>query len=137
MALLRKRRDEVLKRLCAIAFTDSVHSISFMEDPKIKQFLKQNAINWAKSSKPLDTKLKSTGGGCPEVSAGHDTHEWTSGSAIESVFKFLDKKIIGKDDEKEKEKEKEEKEGESEHKKDEEGKQGDVNEETKGEKMET
>eukprot|EP01090_Pellita_catalonica_P007577 TRINITY_DN18168_c0_g1_i1.p1 TRINITY_DN18168_c0_g1~~TRINITY_DN18168_c0_g1_i1.p1 ORF type:complete len:450 (-),score=98.85 TRINITY_DN18168_c0_g1_i1:80-1429(-) len=90
MGLLRKREDEALKRLRAIAFTDSVHSVSYRETSRVLEFLKKHAINWVRSDEPLDTKLKAwKGGGCPEISAGHDKHEWTSGTSIESVFKFL------------------------------------------------
>jgi hypothetical protein len=31
--------------------------------------------------------------GCPCVSAGHATHEWTPGASLPSVFNYLQEKI--------------------------------------------
>eukprot|EP01091_Cochliopodium_minus_P020344 TRINITY_DN885_c0_g1_i1.p1 TRINITY_DN885_c0_g1~~TRINITY_DN885_c0_g1_i1.p1 ORF type:complete len:337 (+),score=100.78 TRINITY_DN885_c0_g1_i1:35-1012(+) len=91
--LLRKRTTEVLEKLCAVAFTDAVHSVSPNEDKSIKTFLENHAINWVASLDKLDTpqKLKFNNSGCPLVSAGHEKHEWTSGMCITSVFTFLEK----------------------------------------------
>jgi len=97
MCLLRERTDEVLPRLKVIAFTDSVHSLALREKKVVKKFLKENAINWVKSDRPLDSKITDydRSGGCKEVSAGHPKHEWTSGCSVESVFKFLAFKVDG------------------------------------------
>jgi len=89
--LLKNRDEEVLPRLKAIAFTDSVHLIG---DPRhIQTFINENAINWIQSDKPLDTPEKLSSDGCPCVSSGANKHELTSASAIESVFKFLESKV--------------------------------------------
>jgi len=88
--LMKNREKELLPRLKAIAFTDSVHWIG--DPPHLQKFINQNAINWIQSEKPLDTVEKMSSDGCPCLSSGCNKHELTSASAIESVFKFLDKK---------------------------------------------
>lgn len=102
MGLLRSREKQVLSRLKAIAFTDSVHSVSPRDPADVQKFLRKHAINWVQSDKPLDTPMP-TGEGCKCVSAGHPKHvglyrinyckEYTSPSAIESVFAFLNSKL--------------------------------------------
>lgn len=93
MHLLREREKEILPRLKAIAFTDSVGSVLPKDPPAIVKFLKNNAINWVQSNKPLDEPEKSYGDGCKCVSSGHPKHENTSASAITSVFRFLNSKV--------------------------------------------
>jgi len=92
MGLLRQRGDEVLPRCVGVAFTDSVHSVSPCDPAPVGQFIREHAINWVTSDKPLDTP-ECEGEGCPCLSAGHTKHEWTSGCCVESVFKFLDRKF--------------------------------------------
>jgi hypothetical protein len=46
----------------------------------------------AMSEEPLDTPLKSNGG-CINVSSGQKVHEYTSWSAMESIFAFLDSMV--------------------------------------------
>jgi len=92
MGLLRNREKQVLSKLKAIAFTDSVHSSSPRDPTDVQKFLKKHAVNWVQSDKPLDTPM-GEGEGCKCVSAGHPKHEYTSPSAIESVFKFLATKV--------------------------------------------
>lgn len=48
---LLKERSEALQRIRAIAFTDSVHRIHFGDSKNAIKFLKQNAINWVRSTK--------------------------------------------------------------------------------------
>jgi len=92
--LLKKRTDQILAKLKAVAFTDAVHSVSPNDDIKIKTFLQNNAINWVTSDKPLDTPVNNLwkDSGCTLVSAGHPKHEFTSGTSITSVFKFINSK---------------------------------------------
>ena len=90
--LLCDRDEEILPRLCAIAFTDSFHNMTGVRGKQfanVRAALDQRAINWAKSSLPLDTVLPRKDG-VQRRSAGHATHEWTSSAAIESVLTFLD-----------------------------------------------
>jgi hypothetical protein len=87
-------RFESLKNLKAIGFTDSVHFAYKDLSKECKEFLKNSAINWVKSDKPLDTKFEfRESAGCPEVSAGHTKHENTSSSCQVSLFKFLNEKL--------------------------------------------
>jgi len=90
MTLLRERTNEILPRLKAIAFTDSFHSNSPRDPPQVAKFMKENAVNWVQSDNPLDTVESSFG--CLCLSSGHNKHEYTSSSAINSVFKFLAEK---------------------------------------------
>jgi len=92
MHLLKEREKEILPKLRAIAFTDSVHWVSPKDPPVVQNFIRKNAINWVQSDKPLDTPEPKDGDGCPCLSSGHTKHENTSASAIESVFKFLEAK---------------------------------------------
>jgi len=87
------RGDETLKRLCGIAFTDSVHSVSSKDAKHVKHFMQKRCRNWVTSKSPLDTPIRKRDNDCLCVSAGHDTHEYTSGTAIESVFRYLLHKI--------------------------------------------
>lgn len=98
MQLLREREDELMPRLRAIAFTDSVHSVSMRESKRVVDFFtKGDAQNWVQSDAKLDTPIQEqvfTGSaGCPCVSAGDHRHEYTSPKAIESVFAFLCRKL--------------------------------------------
>jgi len=93
MALLKEREDDVLAKLRGIAFTDSVHWVSPRDGKATRAFIKNHAINWVRSDKPLDTPERGDKDDCPCISAGHEKHEYTSGCAIESVFKFLDSKF--------------------------------------------
>jgi len=87
--LLKNREEEVKRRVCAIAFTDSVHSVGPRDGKSVVKFIKERCRNWVTSDEELDTEVGSPFYDCPRVSAGHDRHEFTSGCAIEGVFKFL------------------------------------------------
>lgn len=79
------------KRCVAIAFTDAINTVSRNDGKAVRAFNKERVVNWVASRKPLDTKLGSDSqGGNREVSAGHDTHEWTSASCCSSVFRYFD-----------------------------------------------
>jgi len=91
LSLLNSRKKEVLPRLKAIAFTDAVSSVTPRDAAQVRDFLKNNCINWVQSRDPLDTPQPNVGG-CICVSSGHEKHEYTSASAINSVFKFLEAK---------------------------------------------
>lgn len=97
LGLLRERGDEILPKLRAIAFTDSVHSVLSWDPPHVRDAIIKLAQNWIQSDEPLDTpsRLLGSDSGCPCVSAGHPKHEYTSASAIESVFRFLHDRVEG------------------------------------------
>ena len=90
--LLKTCFNDVSRRVVGIAFTDSVHK-TVADLPRLaSEFLKNKAVNWIKSQRPVDTllsdKLRSKDG-CENRSAGTDIHEYTSSSAIDCVFTYL------------------------------------------------
>ncbi|XP_030568158.1 FAM172 family protein homolog CG10038 isoform X2 [Drosophila novamexicana] len=91
-ALTEKYTKFFKEKVYAIALTDG--TVGHPPAGCQKYFL-DVTCNWVSSNEPLDTDL--TQGDAAEnitcVSAGHPEHEWTSYSAIESVFKFLEKKF--------------------------------------------
>ena len=94
MYLLRKRTDPVLSQVTKIAFTDSVHSTLPFEAAEIKTFLRNNALHFVASEQPMgepidDRYMFAETPACPEVSAGHPKHEYTSGYCVRGVFDFF------------------------------------------------
>ena len=89
MELLAKlERSSDFRRINKVALTDSVHA----DDAyplSIRKWLTKNAVNYERSPEKLNVILNKPTDGCLGVSAGHPRHEFTSGYAIESVFKFL------------------------------------------------
>ena len=91
--LAREFAEEFNERVFAIAFTDSVHNLQWQQAPEsVHNLFQQRAQNWVASDEKLDTPVRAARRDAPCVSAGHDTHEWTSWSAIESIFAFFNKK---------------------------------------------
>ncbi|XP_013385243.1 protein FAM172A isoform X2 [Lingula anatina] len=95
VCLTKEKEEEVLQRVYAIAFTDSVHSLKHQEaSEKVEEFYMQNAKNWVSSDQPLDAEMPNYGRkDCPRVSAGTQRHEETSWNSMNSIFKFLDEKL--------------------------------------------
>ncbi|ELU03974.1 hypothetical protein CAPTEDRAFT_148827 [Capitella teleta] len=94
--LALKRTEEFLSRVKAVAFTDSVHSLSMQGGTEaVQEFYSKDARNWVSSDEPLDTPIEHRWGqnDAPLVSAGHQKHEWTSYSAMDSVFEFFKTKM--------------------------------------------
>ena len=96
LALLSKHHAEILPRLRSVAFTDAVHEVTRDTPTPVLRFLKANAVNWVTAKTPLDTpdKYGFRESGCARVSAGHDTHEYTSAYAIESVWRLIDSRSL-------------------------------------------
>lgn len=92
--LVKSYGEEMAKRVFAIAFTDSVHSLGHQDVSQSgTDWLKKVARNWVSSKEPLDTNVPTPRRvDIPRVSAGDTRHEMTSWSSIESIFKFLDEK---------------------------------------------
>ncbi|XP_043276836.1 FAM172 family protein homolog CG10038 [Venturia canescens] len=82
--------EEFVKKVFAVAFTDSVHS-SMMPTKGTDHIIKITK-NWVTSDKPLDTPEKTSSDDVECVSAGTSVHEMTSWSSIESVFRFLEQR---------------------------------------------
>ncbi|XP_034485462.1 FAM172 family protein homolog CG10038 isoform X2 [Drosophila innubila] len=89
--LTEKFTDFFKEKVFAIALTDGV--IGYPPAGCKEHFI-DVACNWASSHEPLDTNLRE--GDCTDdykrVSAGHPLHEWSSYSAMDSVFTFFEKK---------------------------------------------
>jgi len=65
--ILAERRDvEVSKRVCGIAFTDSVHG----DGGSAGHFIQKRCRNWVTSRRPLDTPVAKRKNDCLCVSAG-------------------------------------------------------------------
>jgi len=90
ISLLQGKQDFFQDKVKCIAFTDSVHGLDSF-DP-VTEYLQTHSQNWVTSSEPLDTPL-GIHQGVPSVSAGHQKHEYTSGYAIEGVFRFIQSKL--------------------------------------------
>jgi pimeloyl-ACP methyl ester carboxylesterase len=96
--LVTKELDSCQKRLFAIAFTDSVHSLTYgsydnrEHEDAVRRFFKERARNWVTSDLPLDSPMSSFPRlpDAVRVSAGDTRHEWTSFASITSVFTFFD-----------------------------------------------
>ena len=88
--LMRKCLD-ARRRVHHIAFTDSVHSLPARKgvDDDLVAWFEERAVNWVSSKKPVDTPLMKHNRDTERRSAGVDTHELTSWSAFQSIFKFL------------------------------------------------
>ena len=93
MELLASRASQVISRVRCIAFTDSVHMFRHDLSPEAVQFLRTKVCNWVASDTALDTFISDNGAGVLCVSSGHKKHEWTSSSAIHSVFKYFEDHI--------------------------------------------
>ena len=48
LALLRQKPTEFMDRVCALAFTDSVHSVSPRDNPKVRMFIETRAKHWVR-----------------------------------------------------------------------------------------
>ena len=82
----------IMKRVYAIALTDSVHFISGEMDEKTLKYFNDVGCNWVASDEPLDTPIERQRAIPNCVSAGHMQHEMTSYKSMNSVFKFFDLK---------------------------------------------
>ncbi|KAH8346867.1 hypothetical protein KR059_001485 [Drosophila kikkawai] len=77
------------EKVFAIAFTDAVTASPQASN---KDYLQSVACDWVTSKAPLDTLVSASKDDIRKVSAGHTKHEWTSYSAIDSIFKFMEEK---------------------------------------------
>ncbi|XP_016959862.2 FAM172 family protein homolog CG10038 [Drosophila biarmipes] len=87
--LVERFSDFFKESVFAIAFTDAA-----MGSPQAKNrdYLCEVSCDWVASSSPLDTPVSESKKSIRKVSAGHTKHEWTSHSAIDPVFKFIEEK---------------------------------------------
>ncbi|XP_037954347.1 FAM172 family protein homolog CG10038 [Teleopsis dalmanni] len=88
--LARRFPDFFKQKVFGVAFTDSAH---FGMPSELQQLLSDKACNWVSSNQPLDKVLTTFKNDLPCRSAGHGQHEWTSYTAIDAVFKYLEEKF--------------------------------------------
>ena len=91
--LLNNKEDLMNKRIKKIAFTDSVHGTDYekLGIEGIERFRKISR-NYICSDKPAGTFVRdytTSYGGVDCYSSGHKKHEYTSGTAIDEIFKYF------------------------------------------------
>ena len=91
--LLNNKEDLIKERIKKIAFTDSVHGESYLKLGKegVKRF-REISRNYICSEKPVGTFVRdytTSYGGVDCYSSGHKKHEYTSGTAIDEIFKYF------------------------------------------------
>ncbi|KAK7484589.1 hypothetical protein BaRGS_00024221, partial [Batillaria attramentaria] len=91
MHMVEKYLEEMKKRVFAVCFTDSVHTMQrHLWTPPAKAFIKERAVNFGASYVPINILLQiSDPDDCSSVSAGTQEHERTSHTAFDLVFKFI------------------------------------------------
>ncbi|XP_014289174.1 FAM172 family protein homolog CG10038 [Halyomorpha halys] len=95
MSLASNFEEDFLRRVKAIALTDSVHGrIPRAVSSRLAEYLSEVGRNWVTSSEPLDKMLPEQQGEIQCVSAGTTKHELTSASSIESVFNFAESLLV-------------------------------------------
>uniref|UniRef100_A0A4W3JXY3 Arb2 domain-containing protein n=1 Tax=Callorhinchus milii TaxID=7868 RepID=A0A4W3JXY3_CALMI len=68
--LLNERSQEVMRKVHAVAFINSVHDVWHQNVPKSSQeWIRKTCCNWVLSSMPLDKPVTSMRMNCPQVSA--------------------------------------------------------------------
>ncbi|XP_045606421.1 FAM172 family protein homolog CG10038 isoform X2 [Procambarus clarkii] len=88
--LFTRKKDEFVKRVFAVAMTDSVH---FIPSPVAFKELVKVSCNWVCSQHPLDTPVSTQPGDIRRVSSGVTIHEMTSWASFGSIFKFLRQRL--------------------------------------------
>ena len=88
---------EVKERVKAIALTDAARTEpKARENEGVRDFLRANAINWIASSQAVDQfepKVTKSDGCCTSVSSGTPSHERSTSSALDSIFRFFDSRV--------------------------------------------
>ena len=91
--LLNNKEDLLNRRIKKIAFTDSVHGEDYLKlgEEGVKIF-REISRNYIGSDKPVGTFVRdytTSYGGVDCYSSGHTKHEYTSGTAIDEIFKYF------------------------------------------------
>ena len=91
--LLNNKEDLLGGKIKKIAFTDSVHGEEYQDLGKkgIEQFRKisRNYVGSEKNLGEFERDYTTSYGGVDCYSSGHKKHEYTSGSAIDEIFKYF------------------------------------------------
>ncbi|KAG4073413.1 hypothetical protein HA402_007669 [Bradysia odoriphaga] len=90
MDLAHQHAKAFRNQVFAVGLTDSVH---MSLPPGIREHLQNIGRNWVTSAQPLNTPSKYQHHlDVQRLSAGHKEHEWTSWSAIDVLFEFLEER---------------------------------------------
>ena len=94
--LLNNKEDLINNKIKKIAFTDSVHGEDYLKLGKQGvDIFRKISRNYVGSDKPCGTFVRSyetSYGGVDCYSSGHTKHEYTSGFAIDEIFKYFNEK---------------------------------------------
>ena len=92
--LLQNKEDLLSGKIKKIAFTDSVHGEEYKDLGKkgIEQFRKisRNYVGSKQKVGEFERDYTTSYGGVNCYSSGHPRHEYTSGCAIDEIFKYFD-----------------------------------------------
>ncbi|XP_064817967.1 cotranscriptional regulator ARB2A homolog [Oncorhynchus masou masou] len=95
--LLCRRPQQVVGQVWAAAFLDSSHSLWHQPlDAVGREWLRTRSRRWVLSSKPLNQPVGSLKAGCPQMSAGTQSHDAAPSVCMESVFRFFSKTLSPK-----------------------------------------
>ncbi|XP_029599076.1 cotranscriptional regulator FAM172A homolog isoform X1 [Salmo trutta] len=95
--LLCRRPQLVVRQVWAAAFLDSSHSLWHQPlDATGREWLRTRSRRWVLSSKPLNQPVGSLKAGCPQMSAGTQSHDAAPYVCMESVFRFFSKTLSPK-----------------------------------------
>jgi len=92
MELARSFKTDFLERVSGVFMTDSVH-YKLSGDKEVIKKLEKIGKNYVGSDLEVGTPVEKMFGSkdIPRFSAGHEKHEWTSWSAMEEIFKDMEK----------------------------------------------
>lgn len=92
--LLCHNPDEIQRRVKAVAFLDSSHSVWHQPLGQAgRDWLKSHSRTWILSGKPLNRSVGSLKAGSPQISAGTRCHDSVPVVCMESVFRFFSKSV--------------------------------------------
>jgi len=90
VTLAKRMKKDFLERVSGVFLTDSVH-FGLTGHDELDTKLKAVGVNYVSSDQPLGEVLTDSRTDIRRVSAGHPKHEWTSWSAMKSIFDETDK----------------------------------------------
>ncbi|XP_032829609.1 cotranscriptional regulator ARB2A homolog isoform X2 [Petromyzon marinus] len=83
---LINNRPDVLNKLSAVAFADSVHRL-YLSNQNVVRWFKTFSVHWVRSSKKLNTRIHADDSSLR--SAGTPFHERAPWTAIDPIFEYL------------------------------------------------
>ncbi|XP_043927732.1 putative protein FAM172B [Protopterus annectens] len=96
--LLIQRKQEVMDRVFAVAFIDSLHNAQHQgADNEILAWIEKHCQNWVLSPEPVDRVVSTLKVDCRRVSAGTENHELAPWICFQPVFKFFNRTLKAKE----------------------------------------